>query len=70
MASKKKSAAKGKAEIRYVVLSDGTKQKIVREDGKYFYTESSQFRRATHEVESVACEEHSDEKEESEKEAE
>ena len=51
MASKKKpSSAKkaAEAEMKVIVLSDGSEQEIVREDGKYYYTATSQFRKATH----------------------
>lgn len=51
MASKKKASAKQKSvAVRFVVLEDGSEQEIVREDGKYFYTACSQFRKATHGV--------------------
>ena len=49
MAKKKSNPAeKPEENSRFVLLEDGTRQRIVREDGKYYYTASSQFRRLTH----------------------
>ena len=51
MASKKKTSAKQKSvAVRFVILNDGSEQEIVREDGKYFYTACSQFRKAAYPV--------------------
>lgn len=45
MADRKKQT-KPEAGARFLVFPDGSEAEIVREDGKYFYTAQSQFRRA------------------------
>lgn len=67
MASKKKPANKKANEIRFVVLPNGAEQEIVREDGKYYYTATSQFRRATHDVKIVVQDKPEQKKETEEK---
>ena len=47
MAGRKKHT-KPETGARFLVFPDGSEAEIVREDGKYYYTASSQFRRLTH----------------------
>lgn len=42
----RKKQTKPEAGARFLVFPDGSEAEIVREDGKYFYTAQSQFRRA------------------------